>query len=630
MLPSFHRNAFKPLAFMLLAINISVQAQPIFTDQSNLLTFDRSSVLFDGDGLAGAAWFDYDNDRDLDLFLTNGRTQPNGLFRNNNDGTFTDVAVAAGVASNTGSTGVVIADIDNDGDADIYLSGDGGMMGQFGSSATHLYRNNNNGTFTDITVSAGLDDAITPLSAAFADIDNDGFVDLFVSACGSLRNQQQHPSILYHNNGDGTFTNISVGSGVNTSFGACITFFSDYNEDGLIDLYVGNCNDLQLDTGPIELFRNNGDNTFTDVSSAAGLGKGLWMGFAPGDADNDGDIDLFVSNVGASYPNADSSSAAYYRNNGDGTYTDLRFVLGLDSLPWGWGATMQDFDNDGWLDIYYAGSMPIPPFNVGCFDPERPGNAGTFLYNNGDGTFRNLTGVVNADDLSCYYTSGVAGADYDNDGFVDLLTAMEPTADYPGNPFLWHNSGNSNQYICLKLNDETGIGNREGIGSKVTVMAGGLSLTRERYAGSSFISMNSPWLHFGLGSSSTVTDINVRWPDGANESFGTLAVGQCHRLNRGGTVGLTPSAEIAPITVVPNPASNRIRVTVPGTAQPNQWRLFHATGQEMAIDMASVTFGAASTQAELLLPADWPTGMYTLVCHQEGQATQQVRFVVAR
>jgi hypothetical protein len=563
---------------------LPLHAQVSFTDVSDELDFTRSSVLQEGDGLAGAAWLDYDRDGWLDLYLTNGRTNPDGLYRNNGDGTFTNVSVAAGVASGEGATGVIAGDIDNDGDADLFLSGDGGMMGLFGSSDARLYRNEGNGTFTDITEQAGVNEALTPLSASFADVDNDGYLDLFVSVCGSLRNGQQHPNVLYRNNGDGTFTDIAASAGVNTALGACISYFSDYNDDGWIDLFVGNCNDIQLDTGPIQLFRNNGNGTFTDVHAAAGLGRGLWMGFAPGDADNDGDIDLFVTNTGASYPNADSSSMAYYRNNADGTFTDLRFAYGLDTLPWGWGATFQDFDNDGWLDLYYAGSMPLPPFNVGCLDDGRPGNPGTFLFNNGDGTFRNETGNANAEDLSCYYTSGVAAADYDQDGFVDLLTAMEPTADYPGRPFLWHNAGNGNGSVCIKLADETGIGNRDGVGAKVTLEAAGLSLTRERYAGSGFISMHSPWLHFGTGTASSVDNVTVRWSDGATDSYGSLPTGTCHQLNRGGTVGWTPESPAPALAprAYPLPARDRLTLRWPAGAPdqgPAHWTLTDAQGR---------------------------------------------------
>jgi hypothetical protein len=613
--------------------SIGGHAQTSFTDQSTLLDFERSSILDEGDGLAGAAWLDYNSDGWLDLYLTNGRNHQDALFRNNGDGSFTDVADAAGLGSTIGATGVTVGDINNDGHPDLFLSGDGGMMGLFGSSQARMYLNNGNGTFTDITASAGVDEALTPLSAAFADINNDSYLDLFVAVCGSLRNQQQHPNVLYLNNGDNTFSEIAESAGVKSPIGACITFFSDYNEDGWMDLFVGNCNDIQLDAGPVQLFRNNGDNTFTDVGAAAGLGKGLWMGFAPGDADNDGDIDLFVTNTGASYPNADSSSHAYYRNNGDGTFTDLRFLYNLDTLEWGWGATMDDLDNDGWLDIYFAGSMPLPPFLVGCLPGGRPGNPGTFLMNNGDGTFRNATEETGADDLTCFYTSGVASADYDNDGFIDLVTAMEPTADYDGVPFLWHNSGNSNNSICIKLNDDSGIGNRDGVGAKVQLEAGGLTLTRERYAGSSFISTNSPWLHFGLAGEDTARNIRVRWADGNTESFGNLPAGQCHMLNRGGVVGIDPGQAMADAswTLAPNPVQQQFTLQASFDAASRQWTAFDLQGRSMTwngLQLQAATAGQQTLQG--YIPSDWPNGTYILVGTAPNAAPVQVSMVVMR
>lgn len=631
---SSHTLAVRIASLVLAGLGVlhTSTAQTSFTDQSNLLDFERSSILDEGDGLAGAAWLDYNSDGWLDLYLTNGRAHQDALYHNNGDGSFTNVAAAAGLSSTVGATGVVVGDINNDGFPDLFLSGDGGMMGLFGSSQARMYLNQGNGTFTDITVAAGVDEALTPLSAAFADINNDGYLDLFVAVCGSLRNEQQHENVLYLNNGDNTFDEIAVSAGVNSPIGACIAFFSDYNEDGWMDLFVGNCNDIQLDAGPVQLFRNNGDNTFTDVGAAAGLGKGLWMGFAPGDADNDGDIDLFVTNTGASYPNADSSSHAYYRNNGDGTFTDLRFLYQLDTLQWGWGATMDDLDNDGWLDIYFTGAMPLPPFLVGCIPGGRPGNPGTFLMNNGDGTFRNATEETGAADLTCFYTSGVASADYDNDGFIDLVTAMEPTADYDGFPFLWHNSGNSNKSICIKLNDDSGIGNRDGVGAKVQLEAGGLTLTRERYAGSSFISHNSPWLHFGLAGEDSAQNIRVRWADGSTENFGTLPAGQCHMLNRGGFVGIEPGTGFAvgEWSLGPNPVQDQFQWQAPASAGDHEWQLFDAQGKRLNWRPNNVQKDAAQQRWTGRLPSALPNGTYFLVGVSASMAPVQLPLVVLK
>ena len=223
-----------------------------------------------GSGLVGVAFFDADRDGWLDLFVAGGRGRPNALFHNNGDGTFTDIAVEAGVANGLGNSGVVAADLDNDGFQDLFLTNDGGLVG----SPVKLYRNQGDLTFADITAGSGIIGPESNLSAAFADLDNDGFLDLFITAPGSLADKVQHANQLYHNNGDLTFTDISVSSGVNTALGACATFFSDYDRDGWIDLFVADCNDVNFARTPIELFRNNRDLTFTDMRLDAGLEEG--------------------------------------------------------------------------------------------------------------------------------------------------------------------------------------------------------------------------------------------------------------------------------------------------------------------------------------------------------------------
>ena len=317
---------------MLLAVSQQVSSQTSnqsglhFEDKSELLEFRRAG----GEGLGGAAWLDYDNDGDLDLFLTNGRDPnrrnpevlKNGLFRNNNDGTFTDVAMEAGVENGSGNSCIVAGDIDNDGYTDIFLCGEGRFAGPF-QSLVKLYHNNGDGTFKDITWRAGVWDLgkRSEASVAMADINNDGYLDLFIASPGHIPffpgfgRGEAYPNRLFLNNGDLTFTNISRLAGVDglymdeatgqmTSDGACAVGFSDYNRDNLVDIIVANCNAYNLQhrtpgvalfrATPFNLYRNNGDLTFTDVASDAGLDiLGFWMGLAIGDFDNDGNIDFF-------------------------------------------------------------------------------------------------------------------------------------------------------------------------------------------------------------------------------------------------------------------------------------------------------------------------------------------------
>ncbi len=495
-----------------------------FANVSALLgDFEHQSLTFGGDGLAGAAWFDFDNDGDLDLFVTNGKGNANALFENDGKGGFTDVAEAAGVANGLGNSGVVAADIDNDGLQDLFLTGDGGIGGT-GESPVKLYHNQGGGVFTDITKASNVVGAETTLSAAFADIDNDGFLDLFITAPGSFVTDTQHANTLYRNNGDLTFTDISADSGVDTALGACATFFSDYNGDGWIDLFVADCNDLDITPTPIELFENQGDLTFCEVSAEVGLSPGgFWMGVAPADFDHDGDLDFFVTNIGNGH--------RLYSADQGGTYTNIGAAAGVMFHEFGWGCTARDLDNDGYPDIFFAGSLPYPPFNI--IGPGL-GNPGTLLFNDQAGAFDEWTETFPVD-LSSQYTSGVAAGDYDNDGFQDLFVAVSDWNGDGGHPLLVHNLGNDNGAVTIRLQGTTS--NRDAVGARVEVTVDGMTQLQEIYAGSSFLSMDSQWLTFGLGGQSGTEQISVRWPSGLVEGFPNAAAGETVTLVEGDGVG---------------------------------------------------------------------------------------------
>ncbi len=493
----------------------------LFEDVSALLgDFEHHSVRFGGDGLGGAAWFDFDNDGDLDLYVTNGKEHANALFENDGKGGFTDIAEAAGVTNGLGNTGVIAADIDNDGLKDLFLTGDGGFYGA-GDSPVKLYHNEGGGVFADITEESGVVGGETTLSAAFADIDNDGFLDLFITAPGSLTTLMQHANTLYHNNGDLTFTDISAASGVDTVVGACATFFSDYNGDGWIDLFVANCNDVNFALTPVELFENMGDLTFCEVSADVGLAAGgYWLGVAPADFDLDGDMDVFVTNI--------ANGHRLYSANPDNTYTDISVAAGVRFHEFGWGGAARDLDNDGYPDIFFAGSYPLPPFDI---IGAGIGNPGTLLFNNQVGAFKEWTETFPVD-LSSRYTSGVAAGDYDNDGFQDLFVAISAWADEPGQPLLVHNLGNGNGAVTIRL--EGTASNRDAVGARVEVTAGGMTQLQEIYAGSSVLSMDSQWLTFGLGMQPGTEQISVRWPSGLVETFPNVSAGETVTLVEGG------------------------------------------------------------------------------------------------
>lgn len=488
-----------------------------FTDISAAINFQREA----GEGFVGTAWLDYDADDDLDVLIANDAGFANGLFRNDGDNQFTDVTLAAGLTSNSGNSGIVVGDIDNDGYPDIFMSGAGHFTGP-AQSPTRLFHNNGDGTFTDIAPTADVPGGETALSAAMADINNDGYLDLFITSPGHLGVRfppaAQHTDRLYLNNGDLTFTDISESAGVLGGLGSCAAAFSDYDNDGWMDLYVGICNDIHFTPRPFHLYRNNGDSTFTDVAVQAGIDKpGFWMAVALGDIDNDGDFDLFATSSGPNNPPFGEQSHVLYRNNGDGSYTDIAPPDMADS-EFGWGASFADYDNDGFVDLFFSGSLPP----LGVVGPGL-GNPGRLFFNDGQGGFVQNSAALGVD-LSSDFVSGLAQADFDRNGFPDLFIATSkiivpnppgpPTIVGSGAPVLLQNNGNGNHWLTVQL--EGTQSNRMGIGARIDLYTRGrhgARQVREIRAGSSFASCETPWPTFGLGKSKHAS-VKVTWPSG--------------------------------------------------------------------------------------------------------------------
>ena len=510
-------------------------------------TFENASALLGWERiddpvsahLAGAAWLDYDADLDLDLFIPNAPGGDNALFRNDG-GTFTDVADAAGVTGEgSGFSGALAGDIDNDGCTDLFLTGAGGFIGV--GLPSRLYRNNCDHTFTDVTAGSGIDAGHISIMAAFGDIDNDGFLDLYVASPGNFFAGVLTPQKLYHNNGDGTFTDISATAGIDTALGGCVAGFTDLNHDRLPDLVVGNCGNLDSSgpqpfpiPGPWEMWINQGDLSFVDVAATAGLGgrDGFPMALTSADIDLDGDLDFFATGMGPTNPFAPGllGEQVLFRNNGDGTFTDGSADAGLGGFEWGWGASFADFDNDGDDDLATVGSVVFGAF-VFLDDLASPGR---IFGNDGTGTFTPTQDFG----LELDATSGLAVADYDGDGFTDIVivrTAFETvtpggTLTGDGFPVLMRNVGNGNRSMTLRLVGTAS--NRMGVGARVRVLTPGRLQTREVVAGSSFASTNSPWLTFGLGRWRGALLV-VEWPSGHNELFIRFARGRVRTLVEG-------------------------------------------------------------------------------------------------
>ena len=470
------------------------------------------------DGGRGSAWGDYDNDGDLDIVAV-GTYQPHALYRNNGDGTFNNVATEAGIADPRGGWGSLFADYDNDGYPDLYIT----RGGWSGAAENTLYHNNGDGTFTDVTHDAGVADPQSSFCAAWADYDNDGYIDLYI-ADGVIGDGAAN--VLYHNNGDGTFTNTAESAGVANTGNSLGTAWGDYDKDGYIDLHVVNYGQSNV------LYHNNGDGTFTDVTETTGMNLPITDAFVTFflDVDNDADLDIFISNSGSfqafiagqimgTAPH-DGDRQVLYRNNGDGTFTDVTRESGLYHAFGAMGANFDDIDSDGYLDIYLATGAP----QMGRLERD------ALFRNNGDGTFTDATFALGLGNIGKGH--GVTFGDADMDGDVDIYVSV-------GGAFIgdqWHNlfyqnTGVQNNYLNLKL---VGVkSNRDGIGAKVTLRVGDSVIYREVSGGCGFGSTNSLPLEIGLGTHTKVDVIEIVWPSGQVDTHRNLSVNQKLILTEG-------------------------------------------------------------------------------------------------
>lgn len=501
---------------------------PIFIDNSQAIPFNRNTLANGGDGMSGAAWFDYDGDGDDDVFLPNGIGGTNGLFENIGNGNFTDVSASSGISGGTGGAGVIAADIDNDGDQDLFVAGDGNFMNPFVTTPITLYRNNGDKTFTNVFAQSGIS-MVTSLSASAADIDNDGDLDMFISAPGSLALQRQDHSKLYLNDGNMTFTDITAQAGItDTDLGACVSAFSDYDNDGDVDLFVGNCNEIQFAPQPMQLFRNDGNAEFTDVSIESGLSSinGFWMTATFGDFNNDGWIDLYSSNLGKYNPTTGgpASTLPVFLLNDHGVFKDYAAEAQLADFEFGWGASAADYNNDGWLDLIAVGNVP----QLGFIGPiGNPGHLFINSYNRYPPVFIEKEFPLNLKD---HFASGIATSDYDDDGDIDVVITSD-TGLVAGQTFVLENQKGGN-WLKLKLKGTSS--NKDAIGARATIFRfKHPRQVREIYAGAAFGASDSKTIHFGLGHSDAKVWIRINWPTGGFEWFKTNEINTTVELVEG-------------------------------------------------------------------------------------------------
>jgi len=485
----------------------------------------------------GCAFLDFDNDGWMDIYLVNSGpcdfyqpTKPlrNALYRNNRDGTFTDVAEAAGVAGGTFGMGVTVGDYDNDGWPDLFVTSYGNCI---------LYRNNRNGTFTDVTRNAGLETPGWTTSAVWFDYDNDGRLDLFVCSyvdyrkaerplCDDNRSDLHYycvprmfkgtTSFLYHNNGDGTFTPVQHGTDIGRFLGKGLGLVAtDVNNDGWMDLFVSN------DTVPNFLFLNRGPGPsdsqtgstagiqpwrFEEMALPAEVAFGMdgqarsGMGVDAADVFNSGYQDLFVANI-------DQEMFSLYRNRKDETFRDVSREHGIAQLTRslsGWGLKFFDYDNDGAVDLILANGHPDDRIETRTAQVKY--KEPILLFHQEGGKLRNVSAEAGAAFNRSYAARGLSAGDFNNDGLIDILIANNG-----GPPLLLRNSSNAgNHWLGLKL--EGVKCNRDGIGAKIRWSAGGSVRSRLKNNGGSYLSSHDPREVLGVGKATKMDWVEITWP----------------------------------------------------------------------------------------------------------------------
>ena len=479
----------------------------------------------------GVAVFDYDNDGWLDIYFVNSLTMDllkaaskpqSELYRNNGNGTFTNVTAKAGVGDTGWGMGACVGDYNNDGWEDLYVT----CLGP-----DHLLKNNGDGTFTNVTKTAGVSDPRWSTGAAFLDYDNDGHLDLFVSnyvdfdvnnlpsnerpclyrgievQCGP-RGLRGAGDTLYRNNGNGTFTDVSAKAGVsdpNGYYGMGVVC-SDFDGDGFVDIFVAN------DATPNFLYRNKGDGTFKDIGFVSGTAvnangsEQACMGVTVGDYDHDGRFDIFATNFAQEYN-------VLYRGQESNMFSDVSYAAGFQNQPnVSWGTKFFDYDNDGWVDLFVANGHVYPQVDKANLDAGY--RQRKFLHkNNRNGTFSEVAAQSGAPLMEKRVSRGVAFGDIDNDGDVDMIVN-----DLDGSPSLLRNDGGSeNNSVLIKTVGARS--NRSGIGARVKVVSGDLAQIDEVRSGASYISHNDLRLHFGLERRTKIDLIEIRWPSGATDKI---------------------------------------------------------------------------------------------------------------
>jgi len=508
----------------------------------------------------GVILFDYDRDGWLDIYFTNapsvqaalrGEKARGALYHNNHDGTFTDVTDKAGVATPCFAMGGAVGDYDNDGWPDLYVTCLGGNV---------LYHNNGDGTFINVTKSAGVSDGRWSAGAAFGDYDGDGYLDLMVVnyvdfhlndlpgfgkapnckyrgidvQCGP-RGLKGAGDSLFHNNGNGTFTDVSKAAGVsdpNGYYGMQVVW-SDFNNVGRPDAYVTN------DSTPKFLYKNEGNGKFTEIGLESGTAvdedgsEQASMGIAIGDYNHTGRPSLYITNFSDEY-------SVLFRNDGDWNFTDVSYKSGVavPSLPYvKWGTAFVDFDNDGWLDLIAVTGHVYPQVDA-LPSGARYRETKILEMNQKDGTFCDASRQGGPALLQPQVSRGLAVGDLFNDGQMDVVIN-----NMDGTPTILRNHGiPGNHWVSFELAGTKS--NRLAIGARLKLVAGGMTQTEEIHSGASYLSQNDLRVHFGLGKTTKIDSLEIRWPSGKVETLKDLEADKFYSILEG--QGVVPAEKIRP------------------------------------------------------------------------------------
>jgi len=509
----------------------------------------------------GVVIIDYDRDGWPDIYFTNaptvemalhGEVPLGALYHNNHDGTFTDATSKSGLTKRCLAMGGAIGDYDNDGWPDLYITCLGGNI---------LYHNNGDGTFSDVTAKAGVADGRWSAGASFGDYDNDGFVDLMVAnyvdfhlddlpqfgstpyckyrgvdvQCGP-RGLKGAGDTLFHNNGDGTFSDVSKRAGVSDPHGyyGLGVIWADFNNTGRPDLYIAN------DSTPKFLYRNAENGSFDEIGFESGTSlsadgsEQASMGIAVGDYNHTGRPSLYVTNF-------ENENDDLYRNEGNWNFSEDSFRSGLAmmSLPWvKWGTAFADLDNDGWLDLITVTGHVYPQMDQVAGDPgyRQPS---ILSFNQADGTFCDATDQAGTALTEKRVSRGLAVADLFNDGNLDVVIN-----NIDGRPTLLRNRGVSgNHWVSFELAGTKS--NRLALNARVKIVAGGTTQTDEVHSGGSYLSQNDLRLHFGLGSATKIESVEIHWPSGAVEKLANLPADRFYSVLEGR--GIVPATTIRPL-----------------------------------------------------------------------------------